>query len=144
MKDQGVKGKRGAILVFVLALIVFISVLCLRLMEETVQELRHVSQQHRRDDLRVNAYSALDLAAGVLNEFKNIEGALYDPAQGWGDPLSWSEISPLDPMITWDIKIVDESAKINPRNASKKDLISMFALIGKSSFHTGSRQSSMI
>lgn len=123
-------------MVFVLALIVFISVLCLRLMEETVQELRHVSQQHRRDDLRVNAYSALDLAAGVLNEFKSIEGALYDPAQGWGDPLSWAEISPLDPMITWDIKIVDESAKINPRNASKKDLISMFALMHKK---TGSR-----
>jgi hypothetical protein len=136
VKDQGVKSKRGAILVFVLALIVFISVLCLRLMEETVQELRHVSQQHRRDDLRVNAYSALDLAAGVLNEFKSIEGALYDPTQGWGDPLSWAEVSPLDPMITWDIKIVDESAKINPRNASKKDLIAMFALMHNK---TGSR-----
>ena len=123
-------------MVFVLALIVFISVLCLRLMEETVQELRHVSQHHRRDDLRVNAYSALDLAAGVLNEFKSIEGALYDPAQGWGNPLSWAEVSPLDPMITWDIKIVDESAKINPRNASKKDLISMFALMHQK---TGSR-----
>ena len=49
-----------------------------------VQELRHVSQQHRRDDLRVNAYSALDLAVGVLNEFRMIEGAPYDPAQGWG------------------------------------------------------------
>ncbi len=121
------QSKKGAILVFVLALIVFISVLCLRLMEETVQELRHVSQQHRRDDLRVNAYSALDLAVGVLNEFRTIEGALYDPAQGWGDPLSWAEVSPLDPMISWTIKIVDESAKINPKNASRKDLVSLFA-----------------
>jgi hypothetical protein len=121
------QSKKGAILVFVLALIVFISVLCLRLMEETVQELRHVSQQHRRDDLRVNAYSALDLAVGVLNEFKTIEGALYDPAQGWGDPLSWAEVSPLDPMISWNIKIVDESAKINPKNASRKDMVSLFA-----------------
>ncbi len=136
MRFPGKEKRRGAILVFVLALIVFISVLCMRLMKETVQELRHVSQHHRRDDLRVNAYSALDLAAGVLNEFKSIEGALYDPTQGWGDPLSWAEVSPLDPMITWDIKIVDESAKINPRNASKKDLIAMFALMHNK---TGSR-----
>ena len=127
MNQLGNQSKKGAILVFVLALIVFISVLCLRLMEETVQELRHVSQQHRRDDLRVNAYSALDLAVGVLNEFRTIEGALYDPAQGWGDPLSWAEVSPLDPMISWTIKIVDESAKINPKNASRKDFVSLFA-----------------
>ena len=127
MMHPSAASKKGAILVFVLALIVFISVLCLRLMEETVQELRHVSQHHRRDDLRINAYSALDLAVGVLNEFKTIEGALYDPAQGWGDPLSWAEVSPLDPKITWSINIVDESAKINPKNAPRKDLVSMFA-----------------
>ena len=40
---------KGSILVFILALIVLLSVLCMRLMEETVQELRHVSQFHKRD-----------------------------------------------------------------------------------------------
>jgi len=126
--SAGKAGKRkGAILVFVLALIVFLSVLCIRLMEETVQELRHVSQYHRRDDLRVHAYSALDVAAGVLNEFKMIEGNLYEPQQGWGDPLGWSGVSPLDPTVRWSIRLVDESAKIHPANASKKDLVSMFA-----------------
>ena len=30
----------------------------LRLMKETAQELRHVSQFHKRDDLRTYAYSA--------------------------------------------------------------------------------------
>ena len=54
--------KKGSILVFVLALIVFVSVLSVRLMKETTQELRHVSQFHRRDDLRTYAYSALDLS----------------------------------------------------------------------------------
>ena len=53
-----ITGRKGSILVFILALIVLLSVLCMRLMQETVQELRHVSQFHRRDDLRMHAYSA--------------------------------------------------------------------------------------
>ena len=56
-----ITGRKGSILVFILALIVLLSVLCMRLMQETVQELRHVSQFHRRDDLRMHAYSALDV-----------------------------------------------------------------------------------
>ena len=85
--------RRGSILVFILAIIVLLSVLCMRLMQETVQELRHVSQFHKRDDLRMHAYSALDLAFGVLKEFKEIETTLYAPGQGWGDPLNYSGIS---------------------------------------------------
>ena len=112
------KKRRGSILVFILALIVLLSVLCMRLMQETVQELRHVSQFHKRDDLRMHAYSALDLAFGVLKEFKEIETTLYAPGQGWGDPLNYSGISPLDPLVKWSIKLIDESGKstdfINP------------------------------
>ena len=70
------KKNKGSILVFILALIVLLSILCMRLMQETVQELRHVSQFHRRDDLRMHAYSALDLAVGVLNEFMMVEKTL--------------------------------------------------------------------
>ena len=50
--------------------------LSLRLMKETMQELRHVSQFHKRDDLRTYAYSALDLTVGVLNEFRLVLGKL--------------------------------------------------------------------
>ena len=48
---------------------------------ETIQELRHVSQFHRRDDLRIHAYSALDLAVGVLREFQLLEGKLNAPVR---------------------------------------------------------------
>ena len=73
--------RKGSILVFILALIVLLSVLCMRLMQETVQELRHVSQFHRRDDLRMHAYSALDVSVGVLNEFMMVEKTLYSPSK---------------------------------------------------------------
>ena len=121
------KKKSGSILVFVLALIVLLSVLCMRLMEETMQELRHVSQFHRRDDLRMHAYSALDVAVGVLNEFMMFEKTLYAPSQGWGDPLAYSEIEPIDPSIKWSISLVDESGKIPISKVSEKDLVSLFA-----------------
>ena len=110
----------GSILVFILALIVLLSVLCMRLMEETVQELRHVSQFHKRDDLRVHAHSALNLAIGVLNEFSTIEKTLYSPSQGWGDPLSYSGLNPLDPSIKWSITLIDESGKASLNSMKEK------------------------
>ena len=119
--------RKGSILVFILALIVLLSILCMRLMQETVQELRHVSQFHKRDDLRMHAYSALDVAVGVLNEFIQVERTLYDPSQGWGAPLSYSEISPLDNTVKWSIDLIDESGKVPISSVSEKDLISFFA-----------------
>ena len=92
-----------------------------------MQELRHVSQFHRRDDLRMHAYSALDVAVGVLNEFMMFEKTLYAPSQGWGDPLAYSEIEPIDPSIKWSISLVDESGKIPISKVSEKDLVSLFA-----------------
>lgn len=121
--------RRGSVLVFVLALIVLLSVLSVRLMEETVQELRHVSQFHRRDDLRMHAYSALDLAVGVLSEFQLLEGKLYAPGQGWGDPIGYSGLSPLDPTVRWSIKLEDESAKLSLQKINQKDLVNLFAVM---------------
>lgn len=120
---------KGSILVFILALIVLLSVLCMRLMEETVQELRHVSQFHKRDDLRVHAHSALNLAIGVLNEFSTIEKTLYSPSQGWGDPLSYSGLNALDPSIKWSVTLIDESGKASLNSMKEKDLVSLFALM---------------
>ena len=69
MKKEKNRAKTGSILIFVLVLILLISVIATRLMQETIQEMRYVSQQHFRDNLRIHAYSVLDLTVGVLNEF---------------------------------------------------------------------------
>ena len=83
--------KKGSILML-MSIIVFVSVLSMRLMKETTQELRHVSQFHRRDDLRTYAYSALDLAVGVMNEYQLVKGKLSS-GQGWSEPLKYAEMS---------------------------------------------------
>ena len=64
-------------------------------MQETIQEMRYVSQQYFRDNLRINAYSLLDLTVGVLNEFSMIEKTLYSPDQGWGNLLNILRLNPL-------------------------------------------------
>ena len=121
--------RRGSVLVFILVLIVLISVLSMRLIEEGVREINHLSQFHRRDDLRLHAYSALDVAVGVLNEFKLVEGKLYSPAQGWGDPMAYSGVSPIDPAVTWSVRLIDESAKVSISKVNEKDLVSLFAVM---------------
>ena len=129
---------KGSILVFVLCLIVFLSVLSMRLMKETTQELRHVSQSHRRDDLRTYAYSGLDLVVGVLNEFKTVKGKL-ESGQGWSDPFEYAEM--FDPIILsgsegnenqgsvvkWNVSLTDESGKIPLSSVKDRNLASFFA-----------------
>ena len=121
--------RKGSILVFILALIVLLSVLCLRLMEEGIREARHLDQFHRKDDLRIHAYSALDIAVGVLSEFKMFEGKLYSPAQGWGNPLAYAGISPTEEGVTWSVRLIDESAKVPITKVKEKDLVALFALM---------------
>ena len=78
--------------------------------------------------LRMHAYSALDLAVGVLSEFQLLEGKLYAPGQGWGDPIGYSGLSPLDPTVRWSIQLTDESAKLSLKKISKKDLVNLLQL----------------
>ncbi|MFP6901254.1 MAG: hypothetical protein VCA36_09945, partial [Opitutales bacterium] len=102
----------GSVLIFVLALVVLLSALALRLMEETVREMEHVSQFHRRDDLRIHAYSAFEIAVGALAEWKEIKKTLYAPAQGWGDPIDYSEIDAPEG-VSWEVQIEVENGKLS-------------------------------
>lgn len=132
------KKKKGSILVFVLALIVFISVLSIRLMKETTQELRHVSQFHRRDDLRTFAYSALDVAAGVINEYVMALNKLKN-GQAWQQPLQFAELENPNLLLgfdgnenninalKWKVQLIDETGKIPFRKVKDKNLEALFA-----------------
>lgn len=119
--------KTGSILIFVLVLVVLLSVISTRLMQETIQEMRYVSQQHFRDNLRIHAYSVLDLTVGVLNEFSMIERVLYSPDQGWGNPLQYAEVPSFEPNVSWDVKIVDESGKIPISSVGEDEMKYLFA-----------------
>ena len=124
-----VRKRRGSVLVFVLALIVLLSVLAMRLLDETMQEIRHVSQFHKRDDLRLHAYSALEVALGSLTEWKLVEGQLFAPSQGWGDPIGYSEIEIPQSGVKWEVRIEDETGKIPFGAFKEKDLVALFSVM---------------
>ena len=128
-KPRDIRSRRGAVLVFVLALIVLLSVLAMRLLEETMQEIRHVSQFHRRDDLRLHAYSALEVALGSLTEWKQVEGQLFAPSQGWGDPITYSEVEIPEMGVKWKVTIEDETGKIPFGAFKEKDLVALFSVM---------------
>jgi hypothetical protein len=134
------KKKKGSILVFVLALIVFISVLSIRLMKETTQELRHVSQFHKRDDLRTYSYSAMDVAACVINEFIMALEKLEN-GQAWQDALEFAEMETPKILavsngnensanaLKWNVEFIDETGKIPFQKVKDKNLEALFAAL---------------
>ena len=130
-EQKPIKAKRqkkaGSVLVFILALVVLLSVLALRLMEETIREIQHMSQFHRRDDLRIHAYSALEIAVGTLSEWKEVKQKLFGSAQGWADPMEYAEVEPPEG-ISWDVEIEVENGKISMEELRKdpKLLASLF------------------
>jgi len=122
--------KKGAILVFVLGLVVLLGSLCLRLMEETVQELRLVSQYHKRDDLRLEAYSLLDVTVAVLNEFRTLDNPSLKSGAGWANPIEWSGLTPLGERVKWlPPSFKGESGKLPIFKTEEKVMKEVFAIM---------------
>ena len=120
---------RGSILVFVLVMIVFLAALTLQLLDEAMRAGRYVVQYHKRDDLRLHAYSALEISLGALNEWALVEKQLFAPSQGWGSPLQYAEIESPESNVRWKVTIEDETGKIPFVAFNEKDLQAMFAVM---------------
>lgn len=144
------KSKRsGSILVFILAILMMLSVLCVRLMEETVEELRYVSQPYHRKELRMHAYSWLEATVGILNQAnihrQVVRAAPFNSLHSlYSDPMKYLKekgitsarlfpsfdgenedfVSPVD--INVSVRIENEKL---PSNLSEKGLKALFAFM---------------
>ncbi len=116
---------RGAILIAVLALITLVSFIVLEFIEEATDKIRYFGLFYNRDDLRTEAYSMLETTLAVIDEIREIDRGLYSPAQGWGNPLQYSQIE-VPPGLAVNISIEDESAKISLRQADQLKLNILF------------------
>ncbi|HCJ11960.1 MAG TPA: hypothetical protein DHV51_02545 [Opitutae bacterium] len=94
----------------VLGMLVLLTFVVTQFLRETTDEIEYVSQVETDTSMRDTGYSALQLVVSVLEEFLEIDGHLYSPLQGWGDPLTYSKHE--FPGYTINIHIEDESAKI--------------------------------
>lgn len=114
--------RRGSILVAVLAIILLLSFLITRFMEEAVENLEYRAIFNEPTDVRAFAYSMLEVSLATVHEVALIDdGKLHAPEQGWSNPIEYAGIQiPND----WDVQITisDEGGKL-PLNTMSEELL---------------------
>ncbi len=108
MKQQGYS--RGSVLVAVLVMIALAVIMLTRLAESGAPDLLLAMRRADRDRLRADAQAALETTLAVLMDFREVDGALYAPAQGWSDPLTQAGYTPREG-VRIEIGFEDESGK---------------------------------
>ena len=83
----------GIILMVVLGFTLLIAIFVTQFMEIMERQIRNQVVELARSELRLTAYSVLEVALAVLSEYREIEGELYSPAQGWGNVLNHAQIT---------------------------------------------------
>ena len=104
--------RRGSVVVVVLVTLLFASLLLTRLIEASSTDLLVAMRVADRDRLRGDAYAALETTLAALVDFRTVDGGLYSPTQGWGDPLGYAGYVPREG-VTFEVSFEDESAKLS-------------------------------
>jgi type II secretory pathway component PulK len=81
---------RGAILIFVLGLIMALTWVTIELLDSVRREQLRGTDRRSESELRFTAYQILQISMGVFAEIQRFEGAFYRPNQGWGNPLAYA------------------------------------------------------
>ncbi|MFT6059720.1 MAG: hypothetical protein ACJAS5_001158, partial [Lentimonas sp.] len=85
--------QRGSVLVAVLAIILVITFMVTRFMNEAVEDLEYRAIFNEPSDVRAFAYGMLEVALATVQEVALIDdGKLYAGEQGWSDPISYAGI----------------------------------------------------
>lgn len=109
-------------LVAVLAIILLITFVVTRFMNEAMEDLEYRAIFNEPADVRSYAYSMLEVALATVQEVALIDdGKLYAGEQGWNDPVSYAGIDVPD---GWEvhIEIRDEGGKL-PINTMDEALL---------------------
>lgn len=114
--------QRGSVLVAVLAIILVITFMVTRFMDEAVDDLEYRSIFNEPADVRSFGYGMLEVALATVQEVALIDdGKLYAGEQGWNDPITYAGIT-IPNGWEVDINIRDEGGKL-PLNTMSEDLL---------------------
>ncbi len=105
------RSKKASVLLVVLITILFTAFALVAFIDKASNDLLVEARAAASNRLRVDAYSALEVTLGVLNEFLQVDGALHSPAEGWGDPLEFAGYEPASGR-TVEVTFEDESGKL--------------------------------
>lgn len=115
-------GRRGSVLIAVLAVLMLLTTLVTRFLEEALEDLEYRSIFSEPMDVRTYAFSMMEVSLATIQEVALIEeGKLYAPEQGWSDPLAYSGFEVPN---GWEvsIRIQDEGGKL-PLNTMNEALL---------------------
>ncbi len=123
--------RRGSVLLFVLVLIVVTAAAILKFSERAMSEMAGEGYYVQRDRMRGEAYSALEATLAVLAQYREIDGGLYAPGQGWGDPLAEAGYEPAGERVV-TVEFADENAKLALKtvDTSESALLALFTELG--------------
>ncbi|MCF3650787.1 general secretion pathway protein GspK [Synoicihabitans lomoniglobus] len=124
------KSRRASVLIIVLVTLVFATTALLLFIERASTDLIVHVRDADRMRLRQEAYSALETTMAVLLDFKEVIGGLHSPAEGWGDPLDWTDYEPGEGLEV-SVEFVDESGKISVGQLTQKSLYDLFFTWGE-------------
>jgi general secretion pathway protein K len=114
----------------VLITIAFASLALVAFIDRASNDLLVAARAAEANRLRADAYSALEVTLGVLNEFIQADGgALHSPAEGWSDPLGFAGYEPASGR-TIDVTFEDESGKLSLPHADANQLTNLFTAWG--------------
>lgn len=128
-RPDRLSGKRGSIIVLVLVFIVLMGFIVVAFMQEATAKVKYYGLFHNRDDLRTDAYSAMEITLAVINQYREVEGALWGPAQGWSNPLAEVEFEPAH-ATSVKVEFDDESAKLPLSGMEYDQLLMLFDVLG--------------
>ena len=109
-------------LVAVLAIILLLSFIVTRFIDEAIKDLEYRAIFNEPADVRSFSYSMLEVALATIHEVALIDdGKLFAPEQGWADPISYAGIAIPN---GWElqIQIQDEGGKL-PINTMEEPLL---------------------
>lgn len=123
------RARCGSVIIIALITILFTAAALTLFIDRAATEIIVQGRQVRTEELRVQAHSAMQTAFAVISEFASLDGALHDPAQGWGDPLS---LAGWDPELDGRVRVtfLDESSRFPLNVATRQPLVEYFRLLG--------------
>jgi len=119
------KAQRGSVLLIVLITLMFATVAMFVFIERASNDLLVEKRSSDASRLRLEAYSALETTLAVLEDFRQTNGVLRSPSEGWGDPLAFAGYEPAEGRKV-EVTFEDESGKYSLPNVTPATLVNLF------------------
>ncbi|MCH2155450.1 MAG: general secretion pathway protein GspK [Opitutales bacterium] len=110
----------GSILVAVLGFILVASIMSFVIIERIVSDIAYRGLHDYRVDLKREGYSGLQAALAVLAEYKELDGTITGPQQGWHNLIARADYQPSGSYRV-RARVTDETGKI-PLNSQDPQL----------------------